>query len=211
MLAACGETRIAAPVHVDKISVSMGALQPGIVLVVVEGVLADPCISVDDVRLNREAATFTVVLGASRPAHRVCPPVAVPFAETVVLDTFGLAPGRYTVTAQEASATFEVFPEESRVPTGFVERLSVSVDESRVVTLTLTGYLPDPCTHIQRVSQNREDRHFDLVLELSEPVEGECPSVIVPFGEAVVLETAGLEPGRYTVSAHGLTATFTLP
>lgn len=86
--------------------------ETGAVLVVIEGMLADPCVRVDRVRLTQAGAMFAVVIEVSRPTRGVCPPVAVPFEETVLLDVDHLEPGTYTVSAHGVHTSF-VLPHET--------------------------------------------------------------------------------------------------
>ena len=77
------------------------------------------------------------------------------------------------------------------------------------VDVTIKGYLPNPCTKITRIEQQRNADTFTITLETVR--EGlNCIQVVSPFEETVALDTTGLAPGTYTVSVQNTTTTFDL-
>jgi hypothetical protein len=75
---------------------------------------------------------------------------------------------------------------------------------------TLSGVLPDGCTRIEEIETVREGNIFHIRLHTERPAEALCTMALVPFEETVVIDTAGLPPGGYTVEAGDLAATFRL-
>jgi inhibitor of cysteine peptidase len=77
------------------------------------------------------------------------------------------------------------------------------------VEVIVKGYLPNPCTKITRIEQQRNADTFTVTLETVR--EGSnCIEVISPFEETVALDTTGLAPGTYTVNVQNTTTTFDL-
>ncbi len=77
------------------------------------------------------------------------------------------------------------------------------------VEVTIKGYLPNSCTKIVRIEQQRIADTFTVTLETLR--EGSnCIEVISPFEETVALDTTGLAPGTYIVSVQDTTITFDL-
>ena len=77
------------------------------------------------------------------------------------------------------------------------------------VEVTIKGYLPNPCTKITRIEQQRNADTFTITLQTVR--EGStCVQVISPFEETVALDTTGLAPGTYTVSVQDTAITFDL-
>jgi hypothetical protein len=77
------------------------------------------------------------------------------------------------------------------------------------VEVTIKGYLPNPCTKIVRIEQQRNADTFTITLETVR--EGSnCIEVISPFEETIALDTTDLAPGTYTVSVQDTAMTFDL-
>ena len=71
------------------------------------------------------------------------------------------------------------------------------------------GNLPDPCTEISEVLQEREgDTFFITIKTYRSP--GFCIQVLAPFEEIISLEVYGLPAGTYTVDVNGVQDTFDL-
>lgn len=93
-----------------------------------------------------------------------------------------------------------------------------SVDEIEIMILesfpiqvhvTASGNLPDPCTEISEVLQEKEGNTFFITIETYRS-PGFCIQVIAPFEEITPLEVYGLPAGTYTVDVNGVQATFDL-
>ena len=77
------------------------------------------------------------------------------------------------------------------------------------VEVIVKGYLPNPCTKIVRIEQQRNAYTFTVTLETVR--EGSnCVQVISPFEETVALDTTGLAPGTYTVRVQDTAIKFDL-
>ena len=77
------------------------------------------------------------------------------------------------------------------------------------VFVIASGYLPNPCTEIYQIIQEREGDAFFITIETycSQEV---CIQVIAPFEETIPLEVYGLPAGTYTVEVNGVQGTFNL-
>ena len=92
-----------------------------------------------------------------------------------------------------------------------VEEIDILTLESFPVQIFLiaSGYLPNPCTEIYQISQQREGNTFFITIETycSQEV---CIQVIAPFEETIPLGVYGLPAGTYTVEVNGVQGTFNL-
>ena len=92
-----------------------------------------------------------------------------------------------------------------------VEEIDILTLESFPVQIFViaSGYLPNPCTEIYQISQEREGNTFFITIETycSQEV---CIQVIAPFEETIPLEADGLPAGTYTVEVNGVQGTFDL-
>jgi len=93
-----------------------------------------------------------------------------------------------------------------------------SVDEIDILILELfpvqidviaRGNLPDPCTEISEVLQEKEGNTFFITIKTYRP-PGLCIQVLAPFEEIISLEVYGLSAGTYTVDVNGVQGTFDL-
>ena len=92
-----------------------------------------------------------------------------------------------------------------------VDEIDILILESFPVQINVIarGYLPDPCTEISEVLQEKEgDTFFITIKTYRSP--GFCIQVIAPFEETIPLEVYGLPAGTYTVDVNGVQATFDL-
>ena len=90
-----------------------------------------------------------------------------------------------------------------------VEEIDVMVLESFPVQvhLIVNGYLPNPCTEIYQIIQERTGNHFSISISTFRS-PGICIQIIVPFEEVIPLEVYGLPAGTYTVEVNGVQGTF---
>jgi inhibitor of cysteine peptidase len=92
-----------------------------------------------------------------------------------------------------------------------VEEIDILTLESFPVQVFViaSGYLPNPCTEIYQISQEREGKTFFITIETycSQEV---CIQVIAPFEEVIPLKVYGLPAGTYTVEVNGVQGTFNL-
>jgi hypothetical protein len=92
-----------------------------------------------------------------------------------------------------------------------VEEIDILTLESFPVQVFIiaSGYLPNPCTEIYQITQEREGNTFFITIETycSQEV---CIQVIAPFEEVIPLEVYGLPAGTYTVEVNGVQGSFIL-
>ena len=93
-----------------------------------------------------------------------------------------------------------------------VEGVDIQILESMPVQVqaVIKGYLPDPCTRISSVGQSRDGNTFKITISTARPADAVCAEVITPFEHTVSLDVTGLKAGTYTVTVHGISATFEL-
>ena len=77
------------------------------------------------------------------------------------------------------------------------------------VNVIARGNLPDPCTEISEVLQEREGNTFFVTIKTYRP-PGLCIQVLAPFEEIISLDVYGLPAGTYTVDVNGVQDTFDL-
>lgn len=119
------------------------------------------------------------------------------------------------LTATEAPA----LPTPTLAPSGETTRGQASVDSIEInilesfpvqVNVVARGELPDGCTQIDEIVQQREGNAFQVVITTVRPGDVDCTEAIVPFEETISLDVAGLDAGAYSVSVNGRTGSFTL-
>ena len=74
------------------------------------------------------------------------------------------------------------------------------------VFVVAKGYLPNPCTEIYQIIQEREGNTFFITIETYYSQEV-CIQVLAPFEETISLEVYGLPAGTYTVEVNGVQGT----
>ena len=92
-----------------------------------------------------------------------------------------------------------------------VDEIDILILESFPVQINVIarGNLPDPCTEISEVLQEREGNTFFVIIKTYRP-PGLCIQVLAPFEEIIPLEVYGLPAGTYTVDVNGVQGTFDL-
>ncbi len=103
--------------------------------------------------------------------------------------------------------------EASNVGEAMVEAIEILILESFPVQVHVIaeGHLPDGCTQIDQVSQQRNGMTFTITVTTSRPPQALCTLAIVPFEEVIVLDVLGLAAGVYTVEVNNdVTASFFL-
>jgi len=96
--------------------------------------------------------------------------------------------------------------------TAQVDSIDLLILESFPVQITamVRGNLPDGCTTIDQIAQERQGNTFEVTITTKRPAGKMCTQALVPFEEAIALEVNGLPAGTYTVSVNGTTGAFTL-
>ncbi|HAJ33877.1 MAG TPA: hypothetical protein DCK79_11065 [Candidatus Atribacteria bacterium] len=92
-----------------------------------------------------------------------------------------------------------------------VEGIEIVILESFPVQVQViaSGNLPDPCTEISEVLQEREGNTFFVTIKTYRP-PGFCIQVLAPFEEIIPLDVYGLPAGTYTVDVNEVQGTFDL-
>jgi inhibitor of cysteine peptidase len=92
-----------------------------------------------------------------------------------------------------------------------VEKIDILTLESFPVQIFViaSGYLPDPCTEIYQINQEREGNTFFITIKTYRS-PGFCIQVLAPFEEVIPLYVYGLPAGTYTVEVNGVQGTFDL-
>jgi hypothetical protein len=94
-----------------------------------------------------------------------------------------------------------------------VERVTVDVVASlpSQLSVTIRGYLRDGCTEIASIEQvEQRDNVIVIRVTTERPADALCTQAVVPFEETVPVDITDLQPGTYTLSVNGTTATFDL-
>ena len=92
-----------------------------------------------------------------------------------------------------------------------VDEIDILILESFPVQINViaSGNLPDPCTEISEVLQEKEGNTFFITIKTYRS-PGFCIQVLAPFEEIIPLGVYGLPAGTYTVDVNGVQATFDL-
>jgi inhibitor of cysteine peptidase len=78
------------------------------------------------------------------------------------------------------------------------------------ITMIARGNLPDGCTTIDQIAQERQGNTFKVTITTRRPAGKMCTEALVPFEETIALAVNGLPAGTYTVEVNGTTRSFTL-
>jgi inhibitor of cysteine peptidase len=92
-----------------------------------------------------------------------------------------------------------------------VDEIEILIVKSFPVQINViaSGNLPDPCTEISEVLQEKEGNAFFITIKTYRS-PGFCIQVLAPFEEIIPLEVYGLPAGTYTVDVNGVQTTFDL-
>ena len=92
-----------------------------------------------------------------------------------------------------------------------VDEIDILILESFPVQINVIakGYLPDPCTEISEILQEKEGDTFFITIKTYRP-PGPCIQIITPFEVKIPLNVYGLPAGTYTVEVNGVQAIFDL-
>ena len=103
--------------------------------------------------------------------------------------------------------------EEPPIPgTAQVDSIDLLMLESFPVQITalVRGNLPDGCTTIDQIAQERQGNTFKVTITTRRPAGKMCTEALAPFEETIALAVNGLPAGTYTVEVNGTTRSFTL-
>lgn len=210
---------------VDEIDIRIMESFPVQVNVAVRGNLPDGCTEIDEAQVQREDNLFRITLTTRRPADRMCTEALVPYEHIIPLDVYGLPAGDYTVDVNGVTGAFtleidNVPPEGNDAGGGEIlyDLAPVTGVEVHVlgtappkVEITIRGYLPDPCTAINSISERLEGSVIRVTVETRRPADLICIQVIEDFE---VRHTLTSIPGRgtYIVDVNGIAqAQVTIP
>jgi len=107
-----------------------------------------------------------------------------------------------------ATGCFSILP---TTGLALVDEIDILILESFPVQINVIarGNLPDPCTEISEVLQEREGNTFFVSIKTYRP-PGPCIQVLAPFEVKIPLNVYGLPAGTYTVDVNGVQDTFDL-
>ena len=93
-----------------------------------------------------------------------------------------------------------------------VESIQILILESFPVQVNarVRGILPDGCTTIDQMTTEHSGDTFTISLTTFRPADAICTEAEVPFDEVIGLDVFDLDAGAYTVTANGVSGTFTL-
>lgn len=115
--------------QVQSVEIQLSPAEPKQVSAIVRGNLSESCASLSEPSTRYDANTFIISLMAVSPTDRGCAQVTTPFELTIPLNTDGLTPGSYTVTANGVSAAFTL-PGEASQPLTTIHLVVEAYDRS---------------------------------------------------------------------------------
>lgn len=187
------------------------------------GHLPDGCTQIEQVTQERIGDTFQVTISTVRPAGMECTEALVGFEQSIPLDVVGLPAGTYVVDVNGVCGSFElsvdnVLPQEAgprktvkgEAPVESVDA-GLPAPGAAHANVLVEGYLPDGCTTLGKVIQERDGRTFRITLTTERPADMQCITVIVRFEQVIQLDVTDLEPGTYSVVVNGVKGSFELP
>ena len=103
---------------------------------------------------------------------------------------------------------FSILPATGLAPVDEIDILILEIFPVQINVIA-SGNLPDPCTEISEVLQEKEGNTFFITIKTYRS-PGFCIQVLAPFEEIIPLEVYGLPAGTYTVDVNGVKNTFDL-
>lgn len=79
------------------------------------------------------------------------------------------------------------------------------------VQVIVKGYLPDGCTEIDSIEEERDGNTFTVTITTKRPRDLMCTQAIVFYEKVVPLNVYGLKAGKYIVNVNSVTGSFELP
>jgi len=124
-----------------------------------------------------------------------------------------------------ACSSLQAAPGETPLPTALVATpttVAPAYGEARVesiqvlttqtfpaqVSVVARGHLPDSCTTLDRVTQTRTDKVFQIKLASVRRADLACAQTLVPFDKVIALDLTGASPGIYSVNVNGVSSAF---
>jgi hypothetical protein len=72
------------------------------------------------------------------------------------------------------------------------------------------GNYPDACSTTGDIDQEVRGRTMTITIYADRPADEICAQILAPFEEEILLDTAGLAPGQYTLDVNGTVTSFTI-
>jgi len=215
LLAACssaGEEAAEPIIEPANISaVEMVFDNSGTVIAVASGFLPDSCTTLHESEQAVSTNKIDITLTTTKPADESCTQVIEEFDEPILIDTADLPNGEYTVTVNGIAAAEPVVLGDEHMPQPQTELANVSAvemvfDEDGTVVAVASGSLPDSCTTIYEATQTVSTNKIDIALTTIRPADMMCAQMIEEFDEPILINTADLPNGEYTVTVNGVAA-----
>lgn len=101
-------------------------------------------------------------------------------------------------------------PPQTFISTANVEKIEILILESFPVQVNVIaqGSLPDGCTTIDEIIQERVGNLFEVTITTARDADAICTLAIVPFEETIPLDVLNLEAGIYTVIVNEVSESF---
>jgi len=103
---------------------------------------------------------------------------------------------------------FSILPTTGLAPVNEIEIVIFELFPIQIDVIA-RGNLPNPCTEIYEINQEREGNTFFVSIKTHRP-PGPCIQVLAPFEVKIPLNVYGLPAGTYTVDVNGVQDTFDL-
>lgn len=181
--------------NVDAIDIRILESFPVQVHVIATGFLPDGCTEIDTIQQSRSGQNFQVTITTVRPAGAMCTQALEAFEETIALDVYGLAAGRYTVDVNGVAGAFELAVDNApptepegddtaNTPTpsaGSVERsATLTIDEWPVVAADVDN--PSHFEYLDRLGEEQLARLDGLRQRAAERRLDQANEALAPFG-----------------------------
>ncbi|MEA3335303.1 MAG: YbaY family lipoprotein [Chloroflexota bacterium] len=112
--------------------------------------------------------------------------------------------------APEVDASADT-PPEGVIETSPANVSSVTIEEEDGEQVAVVqGDHPNSCTKTGDSQQEVVENTIEISLVAGQPADLMCSQMMTPYSDAIVIDTAGLEPGEYTVEVNGVAADETI-
>lgn len=105
-----------------------------------------------------------------------------------------------------ACGTTEEEAAESVIEPANISAVEMVFNEDGTVTALASGFLSDSCTTLHEWEQVVTTNKIDVTLTTTRPADDVCAQTVEEFVESIVINTADLSNGEYTVSVNGVAA-----
>lgn len=118
------------------------------------------------------------------------------------------------VTAASCSSGNSSIKATSSIRTAAIESVEVETNvnsDTVQVNAIVKGYLPDGCTEVDEITQERDENIFTVTITTRQDPSLPCTPTLVPYEEVIPLNTLGIKSGMYTVIVNDAIAYFEVP